>query len=249
MIFDFFDDPFYFSPSWRGNHPRSSIFEPRPFRFPSWTRNYAPGWSRPDPSPQRQRRLQSLFDDFIGDIQERFFNAFGDEFDRPLHQIDHDEREKPPQEKKEGEGSTERKTAPEQRESQEMPESKQEVQKREERRREPHFKQYFSESRSSYNGGDLFEERREKVTNSNGESRVFTLRRIGDRWYESEVVSDKDGKTTERENWHNVSDGEVEQFKEQWRNRSTHAQTSLESKPAAAGTTPPVTHSPPESGK
>jgi hypothetical protein len=55
-----------------------------------------------------------------------------------------------------------------------------------------------------------------KVTGADGETRIATRRRLGDRWYENEVHVDKDGKKTERETWHNVGDSEIEAFKQEW---------------------------------
>jgi hypothetical protein len=51
---------------------------------------------------------------------------------------------------------------------------------------------------------------------ADGETRIATRRRLGDRWYENEVHVDKDGKKTERETWHNVGDSEIEAFKHEW---------------------------------
>jgi hypothetical protein len=63
------------------------------------------------------------------------------------------------------------------------------------------------------------EEHREKVTGSDGESRIATRRRLGDRWYENEVHVEKDGKRTEREMWHHVGDEDIEQFKHEWNDK------------------------------
>jgi hypothetical protein len=54
------------------------------------------------------------------------------------------------------------------------------------------------------------------VTGSDGETRIATRRRLGDRWYENEIHIDKDGKKTERETWHNVADEDIEKFKLEW---------------------------------
>ena len=66
------------------------------------------------------------------------------------------------------------------------------------------------------NGGNYVEEHREKVTGSDGETRIATRRRLGDRWYENEIHIDKEGKKTERETWHNVADEDIEKFKVEW---------------------------------
>jgi hypothetical protein len=73
-----------------------------------------------------------------------------------------------------------------------------------------------SQTKSMFNGQDYVEEHREKVTESNGETRVATRRRLGDRWHESEVHIDKDGKKTEREVWHNVPNEDADKFNVEW---------------------------------
>jgi hypothetical protein len=54
------------------------------------------------------------------------------------------------------------------------------------------------------------------VTGSNGQTRIATRRRLGDRWYDNEVTIDHDGNRTERETWHNVGDDDIERFKLEW---------------------------------
>jgi hypothetical protein len=76
--------------------------------------------------------------------------------------------------------------------------------------------QYISHTQSMFNGRDYIEEHREKVTGSDGMTRIATRRRLGDRWYEDEVQVDKSGEKTEREMWHNVSDEDIESFKAEW---------------------------------
>jgi hypothetical protein len=71
-------------------------------------------------------------------------------------------------------------------------------------------------TRSTFNGRNYVEEHREKVTGSDGETRIATRRRLGDRWYENEIHVDKEGKRTERETWHNVGDEDIERFKVEW---------------------------------
>jgi hypothetical protein len=77
-------------------------------------------------------------------------------------------------------------------------------------------RQYVSHTRRTFNGKNYVEEDREKVTESDGQTRIATRRRLGDRWYENETHIDKDGKKTERETWHNVGDEDIEQFKLEW---------------------------------
>jgi hypothetical protein len=73
---------------------------------------------------------------------------------------------------------------------------------------------------TGFEGRGYIEEHREKVTGSDGEIRIVTRRRLGDRWYENEILIDKEGKKTERETWHNVGDEEIEQFKNEWSEKS-----------------------------
>jgi hypothetical protein len=49
------------------------------------------------------------------------------------------------------------------------------------------------------NGQNYVEEHQEKVTGSDGETRIATRRHLGDRWYENEIHTDKEDKKTERE--------------------------------------------------
>jgi hypothetical protein len=85
------------------------------------------------------------------------------------------------------------------------------------------------------NGRDYVEEHREKVTGADGETRIATRRRLGDRWYEKEIHVDKDGKKTERETWHNVNDEEIEAFKLEW---SEKHEPKAEINCTASGSTP-----------
>lgn len=77
-------------------------------------------------------------------------------------------------------------------------------------------KTYFYSSSSSYDGKNYVEEHREKVTDADGMTHQTTRRRLGDRWYQAESTTDKDGKTTSRETWHNVPEDQTEQFKAEW---------------------------------
>jgi hypothetical protein len=98
-------------------------------------------------------------------------------------------------------------------------------------------RQYISQTRTTFNGQDYVEEHREKVTGSDGETRIATRRRLGDRWYENEVVIDKDGKKNERETWHNVGDDDIDAFKLEW--------TEKQSEKAALKSSLPKSTSPP----
>ena len=75
---------------------------------------------------------------------------------------------------------------------------------------------YFFESRSSFNGNDYVEEHRERVTDGDGGVHIKTRRRLGDRWYEQETHTDKEGKVSSKETWHNVPSDAIESFKSEW---------------------------------
>lgn len=95
--------------------------------------------------------------------------------------------------------------------------------------------EYISHTSSIFNGRDYIEEHRERVTGADGETKIATRRRLGDRWYENEVHVDKDGKKTERETWHNVGDDDIEAFKLEWSEKHPAGKSEGESaKPATA---------------
>ena len=77
---------------------------------------------------------------------------------------------------------------------------------------------YFYQSRSTYDGRDYVEEHRERVTDADGEHTTLR-RRLGDRWYETETHTDKDGKSTSKETWHNVPEDHIEAFKQEWESK------------------------------
>ena len=54
---------------------------------------------------------------------------------------------------------------------------------------------YFFESHSSFNGKDYVEQHRERVTD---EVHIKTRRRLGDRWYEQETHTDKEGQDVQQ---------------------------------------------------
>ena len=89
---------------------------------------------------------------------------------------------------------------------------------------------YFFESRSSFNGKDYVEEHRERVTDEDGGVHIKTRRRLGDRWYEQETHTDKEGKMSSKETWHNVPSDSIESFKSEW---SSKQGLKHESSPAA----------------
>jgi hypothetical protein len=85
--------------------------------------------------------------------------------------------------------------------------------------KKPRLTEYRFQSRATYNGRDYVEEHRERFTGEDGGVHVRTRRRLGDRWYELEDHTDADGKTSQRETWHNVGDDQIEAFKQEWTER------------------------------
>lgn len=81
--------------------------------------------------------------------------------------------------------------------------------------RVPYSSFYYS-SASHFDGKNFVEEHREKVTDADGKVTQTTRRRLGDRWYEAKSITDKDGKTSSKETWHNVPEDKIEQFKAEW---------------------------------
>jgi hypothetical protein len=90
----------------------------------------------------------------------------------------------------------------------------------------PFGRQYVSHPRSVFNGQDYVEEHQEKMIGIDGETRIATRRRLGDRWYENEIHIDEDGQKTERETWHNVGDEDIERFKLEWNEKHPNTKTS-----------------------
>lgn len=78
--------------------------------------------------------------------------------------------------------------------------------------------QKYSEIRRNYiNGSNMIEETRERVCDGKtGTVKETTMRRIGDKWCTIEEETNKDGNKITREKWHNVSNDEVEKFKNKW---------------------------------
>jgi hypothetical protein len=97
----------------------------------------------------------------------------------------------------------------------------------------PRRYQYFSSR--TFNGSDYVGEHRERVVSSDGEVHVRTRRQLGDRWHEVETHTDREGKNTERETWHNVGDDDIEKFKNEWVTRHPNK----ESRPVEQSTPTP----------
>jgi hypothetical protein len=195
----YFADPFYSPTLWRPSRRRRYGLTTG---FPIW------------PSVINNRgRLQSFFDDFMDNVEEQFVDLFDGMLSDPNYQIasDHPETKTEAPQPAEGQPAQDGTAQPPEQPPQER----------------PNFRKYYAESRSSrYNGGDVIEERREKITNADGETRTITMRRIGDRWHQEETMSDKDGKTSQKESWHNIPESQMEQFKTDWdKNALGHPQS------------------------
>ena len=96
----------------------------------------------------------------------------------------------------------------------------------------PGCQQYFFQSSYSSNGDNVIEERRESITDEDGSVRSTTKRRLGDRWCESEVHTDKDGKQTSKDTWYNVPEDQIENFKTEWDTNHAGRSLSFSSAPA-----------------
>jgi hypothetical protein len=100
-------------------------------------------------------------------------------------------------------------------------------------RREPGYaKSFMYQTHSTFDGQNYVEEHRERITDTDGENCTVIRRRLGDRWYENEIHTDKEGKRTERETWHNVADDEIGNFKQEW-TQQRPAKAALESEHSA----------------
>ena len=78
------------------------------------------------------------------------------------------------------------------------------------------YNSYFYSSSSYSNGKDFVEEHREKMTDKDGKVHSTTRKRLGDRWCETQSLTDENGKTSTKETWHNVPEDQIESFKAEW---------------------------------
>ena len=188
-MFGYFDDPFYY-----GYAPRYYVYRPRVSVFDRYMASVA-------------ERLAELLDD------ESFHAQHGLDFERKKEALesamkhdaaDHSEtKAKAEAEAKSLYGSDEATSAPAKQNKTQAPAPASRC-------------GYFFQSRSSFNGRDYVEEHRERVTDDDGTVHTTTRRRLGDRWYEQETHTDKDGKSTSKETWHNVPEESIESFKSEW---------------------------------
>jgi hypothetical protein len=163
----------------------------------------------------RYSRRQSLFERYLDALDQRFFSTLVDDAAQLLGL-----------ESREGAGQSDgapapapasaSAPAPEPAGDAQAPKPESKLAQRPQPQITPFGRQYVSVTRSTFDGHDYVEEHREKVTGADGQTRIATRRRLGDRWYENEVHVDKDGQKTERETWHNVGDDDIETFKREW---------------------------------
>lgn len=78
---------------------------------------------------------------------------------------------------------------------------------------------YYFEKHSKFDGEKIVEEQKERKIDSEGKIHQTLKRSLGDQWYQTEQIKDEEGKTTVKESWHNVSENEIENFKQKWINQ------------------------------
>jgi hypothetical protein len=213
-MFTLFNDPFYYRPTY-------------------WIQN--PWYSR----------RKSLFERYLDALDQRFFSILTDDAAQLLELENQAKQENPPTTEN---PKIEAKPADPKIEA--KPDDAKTDQKTDEQSVQPkvrspwYGRQYISHTKTTFNGENYVEEHREKVTGSDGETRIATRRRLGDRWYENETHIDKDGKKSERETWHNVPDEDIEKFKLEWsQNQNCKEKLNCSDTTAKAADTPapPVT--------
>lgn len=89
---------------------------------------------------------------------------------------------------------------------------------------------YCIESHSIFDGEKIVEERKTQQIDSEGRHHRSIKRRLGDQWYESEEIKDCEGKVSVKESWHNVSEEEIDKFKEEWISKSGYKPELTENK-------------------
>ena len=69
---------------------------------------------------------------------------------------------------------------------------------------------------SRHSRGGIEEIRERTYDGRTGKTHESHTRRIGDRWFRNDTVTDEDGEKKAKEVWHNVSANEVLDFKDEW---------------------------------
>jgi hypothetical protein len=109
----------------------------------------------------------------------------------------------------------------------------------------PRLTEYRYQSSTRYNGGDYVEEHRERYVAGDGSVHIRSRRRLGDKWHETEDHTDADGKSTQREIWHNVPDDQIDSFKQEWcdrHNPKPAIEQQSSGSPATPGASPEEKH-------
>jgi hypothetical protein len=226
-MFRLFNDPFFYRPSYTYAYHPSNIY--------NTCKVY---------SPYRYARTEDLFDRYLDAFEERLFSGLNREEQSGC--VDSEEGARQPQSQIQSQPQRQRQPeeAPKVESANSIPAPlkadagpSQPRQQREEQRvgqgREPEYaKSFVYQTRSTFDGENYVEEHRERVTGTDGENRTVVRRRLGDRWYENEIHTDKEGKRTERETWHNIADDEIDNFKQEW-TQQRPVKTALESEPSA----------------
>ena len=196
---------------------------------------------------------QSFMDRYLANVERRLAEMLDEELDYPGYSIDIDRRARALQQQmnKDAQDHSEahEKAKAEAKAQYNDPKDEAAAPPKPAPQRQPRrlpFGNYFYESRSSYNGHDFVEEHRERVTGEDGVVHTTMRRRLGDRWYENETHTDKEGKSTSKETWHNVPEDQIEAFKKEWSEK--HGQ-KYEAIASDAPATPAVEHKPEEEKK
>jgi hypothetical protein len=199
-MFSLFADPFYYRPAYR-------------YRLAF--------------NPFAYARATDIFDRYLDAFENQFFAALADDrsqmqdnprADAPeapvapapaadAKQPESSETTAPPQNPEQSQAQTQ---------AQAQVQSESQTQRGSRQSPQAYGRQYVFQKRATWDGQNYVEEHRERVKGHDGESRTVVRRRLGDRWYENETHTDKDGKTTERETWHNVADDQIDNFKLEW---------------------------------
>jgi hypothetical protein len=168
-----------------------------------------------DPWELRRRQQRSRY---LNDLQNQLASLLNDESDEfwdvPTRPRQATQRDGP--EKLESQPSH-----PQQQQEQQQPPADSprtnEQQQPETPRHPPAVYRYQSSAR--YNGSEYVEEHRERYVAEDRSVHFRSRRRLGDKWHETEDHTDAEGKTTQREIWHNVPDDQIESFKQEWGDR------------------------------
>jgi hypothetical protein len=222
-MFRLFNNPFFYRPSYISAYHPSNAY--------SACNVY---------SPYRYASAAHLFDRYLDAFEERLFSGLNPE--EQSGRVDWEEGAKLPQiqsqsqsqpdEARKAESANPISASPKADTGPSQPRQQQQEQRVGQGREPGYGRSFVYQTRSTLYGENYVEEHRERMTGTDGENCTVIRRRLGDRWYENEIHTDKEGKRTERETWHNVADEEIDNFKQEW-TQQRPVKTALESEPAA----------------